>query len=164
MSIEREPPSPRTTFLIGLAAVAVGLYLLLTGLGVLPKPRGPSGALCVATVAGIAFLFAGISIAFGAVHGVSAKGELPKDAGWWSRLLYYVLGLVACGSLAVIGSWVAFGPGLRQFGGTGMFLLSPESNNLIGRIVFGIGALLTWLVTIAMAVRGARQLFARKST
>jgi hypothetical protein len=162
MSSVREPPSRRATFLVGLAAVAVGLYLLLMGLGVLPKPaRGASGALWVAAVAGIAFMFAGISIAFGAIQGVSASGELPKDAGWWSRLLYYVLGLVACASLAVIGSWVAFGPGLRHFGGTGMFLLSPDANNLVGRIVFGIGAALTWLCTIAMAVSGARKLFAR---
>jgi hypothetical protein len=50
---------------------------------------------------------------------------------------------------------------MRHFGGTGMFLLSAEANNLIGRIVFGIGAVLAWLCVVALAVNGARKLFPR---
>ena len=34
-------------------------------------------------------MLAGISIAVGAIHGVSETGELPKDTGWWMRLFYY---------------------------------------------------------------------------
>jgi hypothetical protein len=162
MSTDRPPLSPRTTFLCGLLAVGMGLFLLLTGLGVVTmKPRAGDGPLWIAAVAGIAFMFAGASIAFGALQGVDSTGEIPREASFWSRLLYYGLGLVCCGCLPVIGSWIAFGPGLRHFGGTGLFLLSPDANTMVGRTVFGIGAIITWLLVIALAVRAARKLFPR---
>ena len=143
----------------------MGLFLLLVGLGVVPmNPRSVHAPLWIASAAGIAFMLAGISIAVGAIHGVSETGELPKHTGWWMRLFYYVIGLVIAGALASIGSWVAFGPGPRAFSGTGLFLLSPEASVMVGRIVFGIGAVLTWLCTIALAVSGARKLLSGKST
>jgi hypothetical protein len=160
MSTDREPPT--RNFVCGLFAADMGLLLLLTGMGIIPmKARAGDAPLWIAAVAGLAFMFAGTSIVFGAFHGVSATGELPQDAGWWSRLLY-ALGLVCCASLAMIGTWVSFGPGMRHFSGTGMFFLSPEGNNLVGRLVFGIGAVLTWIVVIAMGISGARKLFPRK--
>lgn len=161
----QQPASRRTTFICGIAAIAAGLPLLLIGLGMLPvPPRSAQGAQWIAAVAGIAFMLAGLSIAVGALHGVSETGDLPKDTGWWMRLFYTVIGVTIAGALASIGSWVAFGPGPRAFGGTGMFLLSPEANAMIGRIVFGFGAVVTWLITIAFAVRGARQLFFDRSS
>ncbi len=45
-----------------------------------------------------------------------------------------------------------------------MFLLSPEANAMVGRSVFGIGAAITWIVTIAIAVSGARKLWSGKSS
>ena len=161
----QDPASPRTTFFCGLLAVGMGGFLLLVGFGLVPmNPRSVHGPLWIASAAGFAFMLAGISIAVGAIHGVSETGDLPKDTGWWMRLFYYVVGLVLAGSLACIGSWVAFGPGPRTFSGTGMFLLSPEAGAMVGRIVFGFGAVLTWLCTIALAVSGARKLFYSKST
>jgi hypothetical protein len=159
------PASPRTTFVCGLLAVAMGLFLLLVGLGAVPvNPRSVHAPLWTASAAGIAFMLAGLSIAVGAIHGVSETGELPKDTGWWMRLFYYAVGLVITGSLASVASWVAFGPGPRAFSGTGMFLLSRETGDTVGRVVFGIGAVLTWLFTIAIAVSGARKLRSGKST
>jgi hypothetical protein len=161
----QQPASPRTTFVCGLLATAMGLFLLLTGLGVVPmKPRSGDGRLWIAAVAGIAFMLGGISIAVGAIHGVSATGELPKDTGWWMRLFYTVIGVVIAGALASIGTWVAFGPGPRAFSGTGLFLLSREAGETVGRIVFGSGAVLTWVIAIAFAVRGVRKLASGRST
>jgi hypothetical protein len=160
----RTPASPRTTFLCGLIAVGMGLVLLLISLGVIPvNPRSVHGPMWIVAAAGIAFMLAGLSIAVGAIHGVSATGELPKDTSWWMRLFYYVVGLVAVGALASIGTWVAFGPGDRNFSGTGFFLLSAEGRDTAGRIIFGFGAVLTWLIAIALAVSGARKLFNRTS-
>jgi hypothetical protein len=34
---------------------------------------------------------------------------------------------------------------------------------MVGRIVFGFGAVIAWLITIAIALRAARKLFAGKS-
>jgi hypothetical protein len=161
----QEPASSRTRFVCGLLAVAIGVFFLLIGLGVVPvNPRSVHGPLWIVSAAGIAFMLAGISIAVGAIHGVSETGDLPKDAGWWMRLFYTVTGVIIAGALASIGSWVAFGPGPRNFSGTGLFLLSPEAGDVVGRILFGFGAVLTWLCTIAIAVSGARKLFSGKST
>lgn len=160
----QRPASPRTTFLCGLAATGMGLFLLLFGLGLIPiKPRAGDAPLWIAAVAGVAFMLAGISIAVGAIHGVSETGELPKDTGWWMRLFYTVIGVIIAGALASIGSWVAFGPGPRAFSGTGLFLLSPEASAMVGRVAFGIGAAVTWLITIAFAVSGVRKLFGKSS-
>jgi hypothetical protein len=159
----QEPDSPRTTFVCGLLAIALGLFTLLVGLGIVPvDPRSVHGPMWIATAAGICFLLAGISVAVGAIYGVSETGELPKDTGWWMRLFYTVIAVIIAGALASIGSWVAFGPGPRAFSGTGLFLLSREASDLVGRILFGLGAVLTWLFTIAIAVRGARELFYKK--
>jgi hypothetical protein len=161
--LRRQPGSPRTTFVCGLLAVAMGLFLLLMSVGVVPmRPRPGDGPLWIAAIAGLCFMLAGISIAVGAIHGVSETGELPKDTGWWMRLFYYVIGVTIAGALACVGSWVAFGPGPRAFGGTGMFLLSREANDVAGRIIFGFGAVVTWLCAIAIAVSGARKLFSSK--
>ncbi|MBX9774163.1 MAG: hypothetical protein K2Y71_07085 [Xanthobacteraceae bacterium] len=161
----QQPASPLTTFLCGLAAIGMGLFLLLFGLGVVPmKPRAGDGPLWIAAVAGIVFMLAGVSITVGALHGVSDTGELPKDTGWWMRLFYYLLGVVISGGLASIGTWVAFGAGPRVFSGTGVFLLSLEANAMVGRIMFGIGAMITWLFTIAIAISGARKLISGKSS
>ena len=161
---QAKPLSPRGTFLCGLLAVGMGLFLLLVGLGVVKPDRNAMHApLWIAAVAGVAFMLAGISIAVGAIHGVSETGELPKDTGWWMRLFYTVIGVIIAGALASIGSWVAFGPGPRAFSGTGLFLLSPEASAMVGRVAFGIGAAVTWLITIAFAVSGVRKLFGKSS-
>jgi uncharacterized membrane protein YedE/YeeE len=114
------------------------------------------------TAAGLMFFLVGVSITVGAFQGVSQSGELPENTDWRLRLFYYVTGLAAVVALATIGSWIAFGPGERTFSGPGMFLLSREANNVIGRVVFGLGTVLTWLCVLAFAVSGARKLFPRK--
>lgn len=160
---QAKPLSPRGTFLCGLLAVGMGLFLLLVGLGVVKPDRNAMHApLWVATCAGLVFMLAGISIAMGAIQGVSASGDLPKDASWWSRFFYYAIGLAVCAGLAAIGTWVAFGPGTRSFSGTGLFLVSVEANETIGRIVFGLGAVVTWLILLTVAISGGRKLFRRR--
>jgi hypothetical protein len=60
-------------------------------------------------------------------------------------------------SLGAIGTWVAFGPGERKFSSSIPFL-PAWLNEPIGRTVFGIGAILIWIILIASAVVGARRL------
>jgi hypothetical protein len=161
----QEPASPGIRLLCGLAAIGMGLFLVLFGLGVVPmRPRTGDAPLWIAVVAGIAFVLGGISVAVGAIHGVSETGDLPEDASWWMRLFYYLIGVAVAGALASIGTWVAFGAGPRTFSGTGMFMPSLEVNAMIGRIMFGIGAVLAWLITIVLAVSGARKLMSGKSS
>ena len=72
-------------------------------------------------------------------------------------MVQYLLGLGITMSLASIASWVAFGPGPRQFGGSGTFGGGAVSETL-GRAVFGLGAGLTWLFVITLGVVGLRRL------
>ncbi|MGH6768669.1 MAG: hypothetical protein ACRECO_06560, partial [Xanthobacteraceae bacterium] len=119
--------------------------------------------LWIATVAGLVFMLGGLSITVGALNGVSSSGEIPKDTGWWVRFLYYALGLAVCAGLASIGTWVAFGGGTRTFGGSGMMFVPRSWGEIVGRSVFGVGAVVTWLCAIALAVSGARKLFKRET-
>jgi hypothetical protein len=154
--------SSRGTLIAGLLAAGMGIFPILIGLGVVPvDERSVHAPMWIAIAAGLMFLLAGISIAVGALQGASPSGELPENTGWWLRLFYYLLGLVVAGLLASIGSWVAFGRGDRSFGGTGMFLLSREANAVAGRIIFGFGAVLTWLCVLGLVVSGARKLFSK---
>ena len=99
----QQPASPRTTFALRPARRRDGPVPAADRSG-----RGPDEAARRATrrcgsqpSAGIAFMLAGVSIAVGAIHGVSETGELPKDTGWWMRLFYYAIGLVIAAALAM---------------------------------------------------------------
>lgn len=162
--MNNQPASPRVTIICGLFSVAMGMMIVLFGSGVISETRHAGDAPpWVAFVGGLIFVLAGVSIIAGALQGVPASGELPKNATWWARLFYYLVGLTLVAALATIGTWVAFGAGERSFQGPGMFFLSKSVNDLVGRIVFGFGALLTWLMLLAFAVYSGRKLFPGKS-
>jgi hypothetical protein len=86
---------------------------------------------------------------------VTNKGELAPDAPRWLRLMQSLFGVAIAVALASVGTWIAIGPGEREFtsnvpiGSTG------------GRIVFGIGALFVWLFAIAMVRRAAAEFLGR---
>ena len=90
----------------------------------------------------------------------NVEGELPTDAPFWLRATQYLMGVAVLTCLGAIGSWIAFGQGERPFSGSSGFF-SGDVSAAIGRTAFGIGALITWLGTIAFAVSGARKLFGR---
>ncbi len=53
--------------------------------------------------------------------------------------------------MAIIGVWIAVGPGERAFGGSAGFLLfsaDRKTDGTIGRIAFGIGAVFTSAITV----------------
>jgi hypothetical protein len=148
---------------IGAIALAFGLYFMLVGIGLLPVPGGPRNLhapLWVVLCAGLAFFLGGVAVLLQAWGKANDGGELPRDAPRWMRVLQYLIGVAIFGSFALIGSWVAFGPGPRQFSGSfGGFSAGVGAG--IGRTAFGIGAIIVWLCTIAFAVSGARKLFTR---
>lgn len=73
-----------------------------------------------------------------------------KPAKWRS-----LLGGVICLSLSIIGFWIVFyGDGQNIQGG--IPFIAEATNQMIGRIVFGIGALISGLISIV----AFRELFA----
>lgn len=156
----QQPATPREMRWIGTGVAAFGLWLMLVGLGVLPAPGGPGnlhGPLWLVLAAGLAFFLAGAAVFVQVLGRANEAGEFPADTPMWMRVAQYLIGVAIFACFALIGSWIAFGGGPRTFSGGFMFF-GDAANVSIGRIVFGFGAIICWLGTIAFAVAGARKL------
>ena len=160
---DKEPATPKQMFFFGAVAAAAGIYFLLMGAGLLPVPGGPSnlhGPLWIVLCVGLAFFLAGAALFMQVIGHANASGDLPADAPQWMRVMQYVMGVAIFAAFAVIGSWVAFGSGEREFSGSFLFF-DAQTNAAIGRTAFGIGAIIAWPCTIGFAVIGARKLIGR---
>jgi len=157
------PATPKNKYFIGAAAMAAGAYFFAVGASLLPIPGGPAnlhGPLWLVLCVGLAFFLAGVAIVIQVFGHANDSGDLPASAPFWIRLLQYLIGLAIFICFGLIGTWVAFGSGERHFSGT-IPLAEPAVNAAIGRIVFGIGAVIVWLCTAAFAAFGFRKLFDR---
>jgi hypothetical protein len=79
----------------------------------------------------------------------------------WLRVFQYLLVLTIFAAFAMIGSFVAFGPGTRSFSVSVPFVSTSGDSEIFGRIAFGIGAIITWLCLVLVAVSGWRKLVGR---
>ncbi len=160
-----ERPATRTEILLlGIAATGVGLYFSLVGAGALPIPGGPKNLhapLWVVFAAGLAFLLAGIAILMHGAGVTDNNGELPTGAPQWLRVFQFLAGVAIFICFGAIASFIAFGPGPREFSSSVAGVEAPVSAT-IGRIAFGIGAIVIWLCTLAVVVSGVRKLFSRE--
>ncbi len=92
-----------------------------------------------------------------------ADGSLPPTAPLPLRIAQYLMGLGVVSSLATIGSWVAIGSD-GNFKSSASFFgvsISGLSSEMLGRMMFGLGAGLCWLFLIAVARQGWRKLLRR---
>jgi hypothetical protein len=134
----------KAAIFLGLMAVAIGLLAILLSLGLLgsaPSSKPPENS-WLGVVFGIAFLLAGISAIIQAVaaRGYPTTAELPASSPTWLRSLHTLLGLGIIISLGAMFTWIAIGPGKREFTGSGAIF-----GETVGRIAFGIGAMLFWI-------------------
>jgi hypothetical protein len=156
--MDEQPRSrDRTAFLCGLLAVAMGLFIVLSALGVIPSRGGAQGERWVAVVAGLAFVFGGLAVVIQTWARATPDGVLPASTPPFVRTALYLLTLAIVVSLGAIGTWVAFGPGKREFA-TSIPFLPGWLNEPLGRTAFGVGAIMTWMILILVAVTGARRL------
>lgn len=78
---------------------------------------------------------------------------------WTSRLderVNHLLALILVGMFASIASWIAFGPGEREFSGgasTGPISVGGSGGETLGRVMFGFGAVMLWLIEVVIAVK-----------
>ena len=159
----QKPPSRGTTIGLGAIVAAIGLYIVLVGLGALPPPGEANAPMWVVVLAGLCFLLGGLGVLIpAAVTGeVTSDGELPAGAPYWLRVFQYLLVLTIFAAFAMIGSFVAFGPGTRSFSVSVPFVSTSGDSEIFGRIAFGIGAIITWLCLVLVAVSGWRKLVGR---
>ena|SRR5215813_3248821 len=155
---------PRGNYIYAALAVATGVYFFFMGAHLLPVPGGPSnlhGPHWVVLCAGVAFFLAGVAIAIQtAGHANATTGSLPANAPRWMGVAQYLISLTIFVCFGLIASWVAFGPGERHFSGTFEFA-GPAANAAVGRAAFGVGAVIIWLCTAAVAAFGFRKYFDR---
>ena len=113
--------SPGAAVAIGLECGAMGLFVILLSLGVFgqaPLEDTPSWAgICV----GLVFVLGGLALinGYAVAGGAAPDGDLAPGTPFGVRLVQYLLGLGITTSMALIASWVAFGPGTRTSPGPG---------------------------------------------
>jgi hypothetical protein len=157
--------SNKIAIVLGFLTAALGLVIALPSLGLIAPPTkaGSDGERWIALLMGLVFVLGGIAVVIQSSVGNARapNGGLPRGSPIWMRRAMHFLGFAIVASMAVIFSWIAFGSGPREFGGTFFFL--PEwINELTGRLAFGIGAGLIWIILAVMTISGARQLFKRQ--
>ncbi len=157
-----EQASSADVFGIGIAFAVVGGYFVLVGLGVLPEPTGAAAHAPAAVViaAGAAFAFAGLTCMVRAKAGLpDHQSEMPDNAPCWLQLAYRALAVGTTASLAAIGTWIAFGSGPRVFSVAVRFAELRTAGETVGRVVFGLGAVIVWIYVVVVAVGTIRKLF-----
>lgn len=127
---------PRTLMFYAVLCIAAGLVPMLAALGMIPSPEASFHApRWVVFLAGSLFFIAGMWILMQALVGE------PR-----ARAFGAATGLALVAGLALVGHWVAFGPGSRETCGGGFSMLGFSSSSLVSEIecraAFGYGAIL----------------------
>ena len=161
----QEKPSPADGIGIGIVFAAIGGYFILVALGLLPMPEGgANGPPAIVFAAGLAFLCAGVAAMLRARAGMTDRqSDMPADAPRWTQLSYRIAAIAVVGSMAAIGTWVAIGSGPRAFDVSAPFVEMRTTGELIGRTMFGLGAVIVWIYVIALTVGTVRKFFGPSS-
>ena len=147
---------------IGALAGGGGFYFALVGLGLTPSPSRINGPDWLALAAGLVFLAAGTSVLVrGWLAVPDRQSNLPADAPAAAVAIQWLAALVIIVSLASIGTWIAFGSGDREFATN--LPVQGSLGETVGRVAFGIGAIITWLMAAAVAAKGIRTILRKNN-
>lgn len=150
--------SPHEVAGLGLALSIAGLYFMFGSYGLLPMPEAHSPPF-IGFAAGAAFLFAGLVCFIRARSGMTgSETELPEGAPAWIKLSYPMLAIGIFGAFATIGTWIAIGSGPHAFTMSSPLGTVQAANETLGRVVFGLGAVIVWICVIALTVNTVRKL------
>ena len=154
--------SPHDVIGLGIAFSAAGLYVMLGAAGYAPMPENNSPAF-IAFCAGAAFLFAGVTCMVRARTGMlNIENEVSGSAPRWTKVSFRMLAIGVAGALVIIGTFVAIGSGPRVFSLSAPFVEMQATGEILGRTVFGLGAVIVWIAVIALTVGTVRKLFDRR--
>jgi hypothetical protein len=139
----------------------MGALIVLLAVGIIPGAEASLEApRWVVAAAGLAFVLAGAAmiVGYAVAGGAGPDGDLPPGTPRWVRFTQTLLGLGIIGALAVIFTWIAFGPGPRAFTITLPFAGRGPGDETLGRAMFGIGAVLIWAFFGVLAVVSVQRL------
>lgn len=121
----------RARWAFGLSCIALGCYPIALGLGFIPiEESGSTVPPLIIAGAGLIFVIGGLMILF-------AKHSRANDL--LAGFLLMVFG--------IIGAWVSLFSSSEGFSG-GLPFVSEESNILVGRWVFGLGAIICFALCV----------------
>jgi hypothetical protein len=133
----------------------------LTTMGILPTKGPPSDPSWVGWLIGLIFGGAGILVVMKGFTGNTndASGELPANSPRSLRAFYALVSVAIVCSLALLFTWIAFGPGPRHFSIStgGLSIPTSGAGDTLGRAAFGAGSVLFWCFAIGIVVVTARR-------
>ena len=146
---------------LGVALAGGGFYFVLVGLSLLPAPSEQHGPNWLVLAVGLVFFAAGASVLVRGLLGVpDNQPDLPADAPAAFKVIQWLAMFIIIAGLASVGSWIAFGPGARAFS---MSLpIAGSLAEIVGRTMFGIGAVITWLMAALVAYAGIMKMLGKK--
>ena len=148
--------------------MALGTMPLLALMGILPTraPRPDDAPAWIGLAIGLAFFLAGLMVIVRSFAGMPDSSTEPAETAPRALRIFYDLIVTPIPILlALLFTWVAFGPGERHFtmslgsGGTGVAM--PVNGQIFGRAMFGAGAVLAWIMVAFMLRTLARRWFVR---
>ena len=157
---KRTQLGPKAAVVLGLFAALMGFLVIGMALHIIPTDTPGDTPRWIGAAAGLAFVLAGAAVIVGyaVAGGAAPDGDLPAGTPFGVRLTQYLLGLSIVGLMTAIGAWVTFGPGRREFSITGLPVLGPRAGEIMGRVAFGLGTVLSAVFFVLLAVVSARRL------
>lgn len=152
----------KTSIFLGVICIAIGTIPLLTALGLIPhRPvSSDSEPRWTDWLIGLVFASAGILVIMRGITGSAddASSAMPANAPRLLRGAYNLLSVAIVCSLALVFTWVAFGPGPRHFSLSVVGLWMPASGvgETIGRAAFGFASVLFWCILGVIVVARVR--------
>lgn len=152
--------------ILALLVIALGGYILLAGLEVVPAVGGRQafkGPGWIVALCGGAFILCGLLLLSRGMAGDGKfEGPLPEGSPLWLRITQYAAVVLLFGMFAAIGTWIAVGPGTRVFNMSVPWFVPDYISEQIGRIAFGAGAAISWFCTVVIAIDGVRKIFGQR--
>jgi hypothetical protein len=152
---DQKQPSPWETIGLGTLAAVVGFFLVLAALSLLPSPGRPNRPVWVVLAAGFCLLLSGLWRLIPALvmEEFRVDGKASTDTPQPLHVAQYVFALAVVMCCAMVGSWIALGPGAHG----SLPFSSSDSVDVLGRAIFAIGAVVIWLGLIAVALSSWRK-------
>jgi len=155
----------RSALALGTVCLACGIGPIISALGAGPAHRSPGVPAWMGIAAGSTFLLAAVLLyADAAAGGTNPDGTLPETAPPITHFIQSVAGLGIVVLMGAMATWIAFGRGERHFSETIVLpfvAYRQQSSALLGRIAFGIGALLIWVIVLAAVAVAIKKHLAR---
>src|SRR5262245_38505906 len=146
--MDQKQPTPWETIGLGTLAAVVGFYLVLAALSLLPAPSGPDRSMWLVLAVGLCLLLSGLWHLIPALvmDELRAEGDASSHTPQRLHVAQYVFALAVVLCCAMVGIWIAFGPGTHG----SLPFSSGDSLDVLGRAIFGFGAVVIWLGLIAV--------------